>query len=175
MDITVKRGKIEQFSIILLIVGAFLLLASVIRGTYMVIAFVKGVLPLYTFSDVRVNVINVFFNFLIPFVGGILLVMAGLTMLKYRRLTEDHARTRKLRYHINQKREDMLSGLLSDYEKGVLAMIRKENGILQSDLVAKSGYSKVKMHRILKKLESMDVIKRSRFGITNKIFLNERA
>ncbi len=175
MDLTVSKDRIEQFSILLLIVGAFLLLISAIKGTDMVVAFVRGVLPLHTFTDVRVNVLNVFFNFLIPFIGGLLLLIAGLTMLKYRRLTEDHDRVRRVRQHIKMKNENLLLRLLNEDERNILDAVRKENGILQSDLVAKSGYSKVKMHRILKKLESIDVIKRSRFGITNKIFLNEKA
>jgi len=46
-------------------------------------------------------------------------------------------------------------------------------GILQSDLVIKTGYSKVKVHRVLKKLEVNDLIRRGRSGITNKVFINE--
>ena len=37
----------------------------------------------------------------------------------------------------------------------------------------KSGYSKVKAHRILKSLENKNLIRRGRFGITNKVMLND--
>lgn len=174
MDIAVKRSKIGQFSILVLIIGAFLLLISIIRGADMIIAFAKGI-PLHTFYDIKINVINVFFNFIIPFIGGILLLISGFTMLKHSKTTAEQKRTRRFRQRQTARREDLLSGLLNADEKNVLGMIREQSGILQSDLVAKSGYSKVKMHRVLKKLESMDVIKRSRFGITNRIFLNEKA
>ncbi len=174
MDFTIKRANMERFAIVLLIVGAFLLLLSVIRGTYMIVAFAKGI-PLHTFSDIRINVLNVFFDFLIPFVGGVLLIVAGLTILKFRREETEHEITRKVRQSFNEKKDNMLMNLMSEDEKRVLSMVKAENGILQSDLVVKSGYSKVKMHRVLKKLENMDLIKRSRFGITNKIFLNDKA
>ena len=104
-----------------------------------------------------------------------LLIIAGLTVLKFRREETEHEITRKVRQSFNEKKDNLLMNLMSEDEKRILSMVKNGNGILQSELVVKSGYSKVKMHRILKKLENMDVIKRSRFGITNKIFLNDKA
>jgi len=155
-----------------LIVGAFLLLVSAIKGTYMIIAFIKGI-PLYSISDIRVNVINVFFNFLIPFFGGLLLVVSGLTMLKYRNYTVRQSARNRLTKRFNVERSNLINSMLSADERKVLSILNSEGGILQSELPVKSGFSKVKVHRILKKLEGMNMIKRSRFGITNKVFINE--
>lgn len=172
MDFTVSRNNIESFGILVLIVGAFLLLVSAIKGTYMIIAFIKGI-PLYSISDIRVNVINVFFNFLIPFVGGLLLVVSGLTMLKYRNYTVRQSARNRLTKRFNVERSNLINSMLSADERKVLSILNSEGGILQSELPVKSGFSKVKVHRILKKLEGMNMIKRSRFGITNKVFINE--
>jgi len=172
VDFTVSRNNIESFGILVLIVGAFLLLVSAIKGTYMIIAFIKGI-PLYSISDIRVNVINVFFNFLIPFVGGLLLVVSGLTMLKYRNYTARQSARNRLTKRFNVERSNLINSMLSADERKVLSILNSEGGILQSELPVKSGFSKVKVHRILKKLEGMNMIKRSRFGITNKVFINE--
>ena len=172
MDFTVSRNNIESFGILVLIVGAFLLLVSAIKGTYMIIAFIKGI-PLYSISDIRVNVINVFFNFLIPFFGGLLLVVSGLTMLKYRNYTVRQSARNRLTKRFNVERSNLINSMLSADERKVLSILNSEGGILQSELPVKSGFSKVKVHRILKKLEGMNMIKRSRFGITNKVFINE--
>jgi uncharacterized membrane protein len=172
VDFTVSRNNIESFGILVLIVGAFLLLISAIKGTYMMIAFIKGI-PLYSISDIRVNVINVFFNFLIPFFGGLLLVVSGLTMLKYRNYTVRQSARNRLTKRFNVERSNLINSMLSADERKVLSILNSEGGILQSELPVKSGFSKVKVHRILKKLEGMNMIKRSRFGITNKVFINE--
>ncbi|MEM3227667.1 MAG: MarR family transcriptional regulator [Candidatus Micrarchaeaceae archaeon] len=172
MNFVVSRSKIEPFGIFVLIIGAFLLLISVIKGTYMVLAFARGI-PIFSISDIRINVINVFFNFIIPFVGGLLLVISGLTMLKYNNYAEKQEMRRRTRQHLTVMKSDLINSLLGADEKKMLAIIREENGILQSDLSAKSGFSKVKVHRVLKKLEGMNMIKRSRFGITNRVFTSE--
>ncbi len=169
----VSRKNLESFGIFVLVVGAFLLLISMIKGTYMIIAFARGI-PINSFSDVRVNVINVFFNFIIPFIGGLLLIMSGLTILKYRNYTIRHSMQRQATQRIRIAKSSLISSMLTQDEKKMLSIIGSEEGMLQSDLVAKSGFSKVKVHRTLKKLESMELIKRSRFGITNRVFLNQK-
>ncbi|MGC8622935.1 MAG: helix-turn-helix transcriptional regulator [Candidatus Micrarchaeia archaeon] len=173
MDFVVSRKNIEPFGILVLVVGAFLLLISAIKGTYMIIAFIRGI-PLNSIYDIRINVINVFFNFIIPFIGGLLLIISGLTMLKYRNYTVKQSLQKHAMQQIKSAKSSLLSSMLTPEEKKILSIIEGEEGMLQSDLVAKSGFSKVKVHRMLKKLESMELIKRSRFGITNRIFISEK-
>jgi uncharacterized membrane protein len=75
---------------------------------------------------------------------------------------------------VEAEKSKVMHNLLSPGEKRLVALISvTDGGVLQSDLVIKSGYSKVKVHRILKALETKEVIRRGRFGITNKVMLNK--
>ncbi|MBI2653713.1 hypothetical protein HYX02_02770 [Candidatus Woesearchaeota archaeon] len=61
---------------------------------------------------------------------------------------------------------------LSDEEKKIYNVIKsKEGSAYQSDLMKETGFSKVKVTRILDKLESKDILERKRRGMTNIIVL----
>lgn len=61
---------------------------------------------------------------------------------------------------------------LGPEERSVLERIISSDGtIFQSDLVEKTGFSKVKVTRILDRLEGKDIIERRRRGMTNVIML----
>jgi uncharacterized membrane protein len=61
---------------------------------------------------------------------------------------------------------------LSDEEKKILAELEAEEGsCFQSSLVEKTDYSKVKVTRILDKLEGKKLIERKRRGMTNIVLL----
>jgi len=61
---------------------------------------------------------------------------------------------------------------LADDEKLVLEKIIESQGtIFQSDLVEKTGLTKVKITRILDKLEGKSIIERKRRGMTNVVIL----
>lgn len=63
---------------------------------------------------------------------------------------------------------------LKDDEKKVYDLIVDADGfIFQNDLMNKTGYSKVKISRILDKLEVRDIIERRRRGMANIIVLKE--
>lgn len=65
----------------------------------------------------------------------------------------------------------ILSDLLPE-EKTVLEKVIEANGtIFQSDLVEKTGFTKVKVTRILDKLEGRGLIERKRRGMTNVVIL----
>lgn len=60
----------------------------------------------------------------------------------------------------------------SDEEKKIYGIIKgKDGSAYQSDLMKETGFSKVKVTRVLDKLESMDVLERKRRGMTNIIVL----
>jgi len=70
--------------------------------------------------------------------------------------------------------EKILRGL-GDEEKTVLeGVIASEGTIFQSDLVEKSGLSKVKVSRILDKLEGLGLVERKQRGMTNVVLLKRR-
>lgn len=53
-------------------------------------------------------------------------------------------------------------------------IIEAEGSILQSELVEKTNYSKVKITRILDKLEAKGLIERKRRGMTNLVVLKKQ-
>ncbi len=68
-------------------------------------------------------------------------------------------------------KKELFEGLLPD-EKIVLDLIIEEDGtIFQSSLVEKTDLSKVKVTRILDKLEGKDLVERKRRGMTNVVIL----
>ncbi|MEW6295232.1 MAG: MarR family transcriptional regulator [Candidatus Diapherotrites archaeon] len=67
--------------------------------------------------------------------------------------------------------EKILNGMNAD-EKGILEKIIEAKGtIFQSDLVEKTGLNKVKVTRVLDKLEGQGLVERKRRGMTNVVIL----
>ncbi len=74
--------------------------------------------------------------------------------------------------HINHaavKVSDDAIKSLSDDEKKLYGTVVAEGAAFQSDLVDKSGYSKVKVTRILDKLEGRGFVERRRRGLSNMV------
>ena len=73
---------------------------------------------------------------------------------------------------ITKENFEKIMKTLNEDEKLVLEkIIDSEGTIFQSDLVDKSGFTKVKVTRILDKLEGRDIIERKRRGMTNVVIL----
>jgi uncharacterized membrane protein len=69
------------------------------------------------------------------------------------------------------KKEINLNGLTNE-EKILIKIIQDSNGtIFQSDLVDKSNFDKVKVTRLLDRLEGQGIIERRRRGMTNIVML----
>ncbi len=62
---------------------------------------------------------------------------------------------------------------LSAAEKNVFSIIQKAQTIFQADLIEQSGVGKVKMTRILDRLEGKEFIERKRRGMTNVVVLKQ--
>ena len=61
---------------------------------------------------------------------------------------------------------------LNDDEKNIYEIIKNKDGsAYQSDLIKETNFSKVKMSRILDKMEAKDILERKRRGMTNIIIL----
>jgi len=60
---------------------------------------------------------------------------------------------------------------LNDEEKKIYDLIKVEGSIFQADLVEKSGFGKVKITRILDRLEGKQLIERKRRGMTNVVIV----
>jgi uncharacterized membrane protein len=62
---------------------------------------------------------------------------------------------------------------LRSEEKKVLSLVESEGTIFQADLIEKSGFGKVKVSRILDKLENRGFVERKRRGMTNVVVMKE--
>ncbi|MBI5072205.1 MarR family transcriptional regulator, partial [Candidatus Woesearchaeota archaeon] len=61
---------------------------------------------------------------------------------------------------------------LDEDEKKIYELLKKSNGsVYQTDIIKETGYSKVKITRILDKMELAQIVERKRRGMTNIIVL----
>ncbi|MFH1972110.1 MAG: winged helix-turn-helix transcriptional regulator [archaeon] len=84
--------------------------------------------------------------------------------------------------HVNAEKEKNISDdgktididmLLPEEIKIVNVLEENDKSMTQNDLVRDSGMSKVKVHRIIKRLESKKVITKHNYGMTNRIKLEK--
>ncbi len=93
--------------------------------------------------------------------GSIISILAGISIMNLLRAKE----TKEL------KKEVIESMILPD-EKIVIKELEINDGELtQSELVRRTKLSKVKVHRIVKRLESLGIVSKYPYGVTNKIRL----
>jgi Ca2+/Na+ antiporter len=69
--------------------------------------------------------------------------------------------------------QKVMQSLSAEERKLLQFLIESQGSIFQSELVEKSGMSKVKITRILDKLEGRDLIDRKRRGMTNIVLLKQ--
>ncbi len=94
---------------------------------------------------------------------GVLFLVNGYFLLKYLRHKE-HSDVKKF----------VTSSLLTDEEKAVYEYLLKSGGeATQKQLSLSTGFSAVKIYRVLKRLEGKKVVKTFPYGMTKKIVLNE--
>lgn len=80
--------------------------------------------------------------------------------------------TKTKKIHVEEKRKPIDYSKLDKEEKVLVKIIEDFDGtIFQSDLVEKSGFDKVKVSRILDRLEGKQLIERKRRGMTNVVVL----
>ncbi|MDN5327615.1 MAG: hypothetical protein PWP03_253 [Candidatus Woesearchaeota archaeon] len=71
-----------------------------------------------------------------------------------------------------EKKLERILGNLKEDEKRICELIKESGGaIFQSELVEKTNFSKVKVSRILDKLEGRGIIERRRRGMTNLVLI----
>ena len=79
----------------------------------------------------------------------------------------EQSRVKLSKDELNEKIEN-----LEDDEKNIMQIVLREDGsVYQSDLIKESKLSKVKMTRLLDRLEGKGLIERKRRGMTNVIIL----
>jgi hypothetical protein len=68
--------------------------------------------------------------------------------------------------------DNWINNITNETDKKIINLLKEKNNIMtQSQIVKESGMTKVKIHRIIQKLESYKIIEKFRYGQTNKIRL----
>lgn len=102
-------------------------------------------------------------------IAGLILII-GLFLIFSKEETRIITKTKTV--HIEKQREPVDYSKLDKEEKVLVKIIEEADGtIFQSDLVEKSGFDKVKVSRILDRLEGRQLIERKRRGMTNVVVL----
>lgn len=105
-------------------------------------------------------------------IGAIIII--GLVLVFSKEKERVIVRTRRIKDELVEKlREEKKKNLklLDKEEKVVYGILIKEGSMFQADLVDKSGFGKVKVTRILDKLENKNIIERKRRGMNNIVIL----
>ena len=100
---------------------------------------------------------------IVSFLGSVVSLLAGINL-----------------YNISKKKETQIvsdswiENTTNEDDKKVICLLKENKGSLtQSQLVKESGMTKVKMHRIITKLESNNILEKFKYGQTNKIRLKK--
>jgi hypothetical protein len=106
------------------------------------------------------------FFYLIIFVslsGSVISITAGLSLMNLLRKKERKELTK-----------GVIDTMTTPEEKLVIKILNENHGeMTQSELVKRAKLSKVKIHRVIKRLESLKVVDKYSYGLTNKIKLND--
>ena len=96
-------------------------------------------------------------------VGGIICITSGLSI---RQLTHEK--------EVKKMRMELTELLLSPEEKRIMEELKKSGGELtQKNITEITGYSRVKTHRVIQKLEEKKIVRKIPNGQTNKIILEK--
>ena len=104
-------------------------------------------------------------------IAGLILVI-GLFLIFSKEEVIEKIIEKKQKIHVEKKRKPIDYSKLDKDEKVVVKIVEEADGtIFQSDLVEKTEFSKVKVSRILDKLEGRQLLERKRRGMTNVVVL----
>jgi len=100
-------------------------------------------------------------NQLAQLIGGLVFIIAGMSIWYLIREKE-----------MNILKEELTNNFLMPEEKTIIEELKKSGGeSTQKELTGRTGFSKSKIHRILKKLENNNMIDSYPYGMTKKIVI----
>ena len=105
------------------------------------------------------------------YAGAVLLVIIFILGIKVALKSES---SEKIRKESAEKAEAVARALKGDEKKAYELIAASQGAVFQSELVEKMGYSKVRVSRILDKLEGQDLIERRRRGLANMVLIKYR-
>jgi uncharacterized membrane protein len=96
--------------------------------------------------------------------GLVISILAGFSLIDLLKKKEKKELTKKV-----------IDTMLMPEEKKVVGLLEENSGeMTQSELVARTKLSKVKISRVIKRLESLKIVSKFPYGMTNKIKLERR-
>jgi uncharacterized membrane protein len=99
----------------------------------------------------------------IDLVSGLMFIIAGIAI--WRLVSEKE---------LDLIREELSDTFLLPEEKAVIEELKRAGGeTTQKEMVSRTGLSKVKIHRILGKLEAKKIVRRYPYGMTKKIVIEK--
>ena len=105
------------------------------------------------------------------YAGAVLLVIIFILGIKVALKSEAGEKIRK---ESAEKAETVAKALKGGEKKAYELIAASQGAIFQSELVEKMGYSKVRVSRILDKLEGQNLIERRRRGLANMVLIKYR-
>ena len=164
---------LSRIALVDLVVGAILIVGALISGGTLALTISRG-MQTHTYDVFRAYVDRIVLDLAVPLIGGIALMFTGYKMVKEAESGIVTDAKREIRKNVDSTRDKVIDTVLAHDEKKIFNFIKEsKGGVLQSDIVVQTGFSKVKVHRILKSLENKEIIRRGRFGITNKVMLRK--
>lgn len=103
-----------------------------------------------------------------------IIVIIGIVLIFNKQKEKIIIKTKKVKDEVaeaQKEQKDENIKLLDSEEKAIYEILMKEGSMFQADLVDKSGFGKVKVTRILDKLEGRSLLERKRRGFNNIIIL----
>ena len=108
---------------------------------------------------------------LASYIGAVLLAIIFILGIK---VALKSGAAEKMRKEADDKAKRFVKALKGDEKKAYEMIMASQGAIFQSELVEKMGYSKVRVSRILDKMEGQDLIERRRRGLANMVLIKYR-
>jgi len=97
----------------------------------------------------------------------VLLLITGIILIK----SKPEEKTIIKEIEVEKPKKEIDTSELNAEEKEVLNLIKENKAMFQADLIEKTEFGKVKMTRIIDRLEGKDIVERKRRGMNNVVVL----
>jgi len=159
------------------------IIGSLIIGISLIIGFIT-----WSFNKALTDIVNtscshgttcsmwgdIKFQTTISLILMILIMLIGLYLIFFGQERIEIIKEIRKRIHVSEKKKDyskIMKTLNNEEKKIINSLIDSQGAMFQSDLVEKVGFDKVKVSRILDRLEGQQLIERRRRGMTNIVML----
>jgi len=107
--------------------------------------------------------------------SGLSTLMSFLSGMALHKATNKHVVHEVKKETKEENAKEIDEDMLTDDEKKIIEILEKNDNVMtQTDLVAESKMTKVKIHRLLKKLETKKILSKFSYGMTNRIRLEKK-